>query len=150
MANKYIIINEGESGLNKRFKVIQMRPRVRVAKSIKETVGGEYDASYGQIYESYFFMLRVPYTSDDDNYGSYNDILTMLRRNDPNGTPGTTFTFTDHYGTQYTNARFSADSAEIEPLTTILDGSSNAASYLIPVTILLAPGDGITTEEISP
>jgi hypothetical protein len=149
MAYKYINIDEGTGGLNKNFKAIRMTPRIRPNKSIRETVGGEYDVAYGEIYESYVFTLRVPFEPDGD-YGSYHELLTMVRRNNPNATPGTTFTFTDHYGVVHSSARFSADSIDIEPLTTILDGSSNAASYLVPVTILLAPGDTITTEEPSP
>lgn len=149
MAYNYIVIDEGESGLKKRFKAIQMRPKVRQAKSIKETVGGDYDIAYGEVFESYSFVFRVPYISDDSNYGSYHDLLTLLRRNNPNATPGTSFTFTDHYGVDHTDARFSADAVEVEPLTTIIDGPSNSASYMLPVTILLAPGDTITSE-ISP
>jgi hypothetical protein len=149
MAYKYITINEGTGGLDKDFKAIRMTPRVKPSKSIRETVGGAYDVSHGQVYESYVFTLRVPFESDGE-YGSYYELMTMIRRNNPNGTPGTTFTFTDHYGTVHNGAQFSADSIDVEPLTTVIDGSSNAASYLVPVTILLAPGDTITTEEASP
>jgi hypothetical protein len=149
MANKYITIDEGEDGLDRNFKAIRMIPRIKPSKNIRETVGGDYDVSYGQVYESFVFTLRVPYEGDGE-YGSYHELLTMIRRNNPNGTPGTTFTFTDHYGVVHTGARFSADTVDVEPLTTIIDGSSNAASYLVPVTILLAPGDTITSGEASP
>ena len=149
MANNYITIDEGTGGVNKQFKVIQMTPKLKPSKTIKETLGGEYDASFGQVYESYTYVIRVPYIGDT-TWGSYGDLLNIIRRNNPSGTPSTTFTLTDHYGTEHTNCMMSADSVDIEPLTTIIDGTSNSASYIVPITILLDPDDTITSEEYSP
>jgi hypothetical protein len=143
MATNYITITESGTGaLSKRFRAIQMTPTIRATKNIRETVGGDYDISYGANFESYRYVLRVPYTGTDTD-GSYSDIKTMLRRNNPSGAVPPTFTFTDHYGTVHNNARFGGDNIDIEPLTTMIDGATGASSYLIPVTILLAPGDTI-------
>lgn len=143
MANKYITINEGTGGLNKRFKAVQMTPNIRFSRSIETTVGGDYDVSYGNAYEACGFVLRVPWYSADSNYGTYKDLIQMLRRNDPGATPSPMFTFTDHYGTAHTGARFGMDGVTVEPLTTMIDTNGPESSYMIQVNILLAPGDKI-------
>jgi hypothetical protein len=143
MSNKYCTINEGAGGLNKRFKALEMRPEVRPTKTIETTVGGGYDVSHGGVYESYRLTLRVPWHSADANYGTYKDLLQIARRNNPNGTPGTKFTFIDHYGNTHTNAMFGPDSLSPEPLTMMIDTNGNESSYIIQVTILLAPGDTV-------
>lgn len=142
MANSYITITES-GGLSKRFKAIQMQPNIKLSKTIEETVGGGYDISYGQNYESYSYLLRIPYAVSDTNYGTYKEFLQMTRRNNPSGTPPPTFTLTDHYGTTHTTATFGMPNVAIEPLTVIIDGSTPAASYLVKATILLYPGDKI-------
>ena len=147
MANRYVIIDEGANGLTKRFKSIQMSPKVTVSKQVDRTIGGDLDVTYGGVYEAFRYVLRVPWYSADTQYGTYAELVQMFRRNNPAADaltePLTTFTFTDHYGNTHNNAFFGNETLEIEPLTTVLDTQGNESSYIIQVEILLAKDDKV-------
>jgi hypothetical protein len=128
----YIIIAES-GGLTRWFKVTHLYPIIDPAKSINRTVDGGRDVAYGGVYESHQLVLRVPQTGSG-SYGSLADLKTIFSRNNPSGTPSTRFTYTDNWGTAHSNAFFAPGATKIEPITTMLEGSS--AWYLIPVEIM--------------
>lgn len=135
MANDYVTIAEGTGGMTKRFKAVEMAPRVSVTRNIRETVEGSADIAYGGSHKYVGYIFRVPYTVTDTSYGTYSDICTMIGRNNPNGSPPTRFTFTDHYGATHTSSFFTSETGNIQPLSVIIDTEN--AWYMVQAEIYL-------------
>lgn len=128
----YIILNNSNSSLTKRFKAVAMKMSKTRTDNIDRAVGGSTDKQAGTIIERWQYGLRVPvYTAQSagSDYGLWSDLETFYGYNNPNGTPSDKITLTDHYGQTHT-VIFVGDIAP-EPLCTILEG--DAAYYIVQV-----------------
>jgi hypothetical protein len=134
MASPYIILQNSDASLVKRYRVIQggyLEQRHK-AQSRNEGIEGGVDIGMGEIYVFWRFLLRV-YFSDPDgsNYGDLDDLKTFYNYNNPNGTPTNLLTLTDHYNT--THGVYFMGNLDFTPLTVIIDG--NNSQWHIPIEL---------------
>lgn len=133
-AYAYIILNNSNSSLTKRFRVVADgydNGTPKKQQSLRQTVGGGIDVSQGAILRTWSPVFRVRHTEPVSDYGTLGNLETFFGYINPNGTPTDKITFTDNHGTARTvimvgDLRKSLLSATIEGST---------AWYLVRVTL---------------
>lgn len=133
MAADYITISEA-GGLTKKFELVQLKPIIDPGKTVTNTLDGGRDIAYGGVRESHRIVLRIEATEERSGYGTIANIQVMIKRTDPNATPGVRFTYTDNWGVAHSNACFGPGPIGIEFASTIIDGDSSI--YYFPLEIL--------------
>ena len=119
-------------GMSKKFKAIQMKTPLTRTDGLKYLLDGSIDKSAGVILKSWQYMLRVPFSVDEQSeFGTLEDLQTLFMLNDPNGTPNDTITLTDHYGASFDV--FFIGELSPENMTTILDGFNSA--YIVNISL---------------
>lgn len=127
----YIILQNSDSSLIRRFKAIALKPGKHRTDNIETTLGGGTDKAVGPIVSIWEYVLRIPL--DDPavaEEGKWSEFDTLWSLNNPNATPSDQITLTDHFGNSHTV--FFVGDQRPEPLTTMLEGDS--AWYLIQVS----------------
>lgn len=120
---KYIILQNSDASLIRRFKAIGMKPTQTRSDGMNYTLGGKADKASGPIINRFQYVLRVPQDDPADaNYGNFAELKTLFELTNPNATPSDVITLTDHYGN--THQCFFMGELSPEPLTTILEGDS--------------------------
>jgi hypothetical protein len=132
MTADYVVLANSNDSLVKRFKVIQMRTPYQRTDGIKYLLDGSIDKSAGAILKSWQYMLRVPFTVSDSNYGTLDDLKALFLLNNPTATPNDVITLTDHFGDEF-DVYFQGE-LNPENLTTILDGVNSA--YIVVISLL--------------
>jgi len=135
MANSYITVVESTGGYTCKFKAVKMVPVIETTRNVEKTASGSYDITYGGVYESFDYVLRVPYTVSDTSYGWYDRLKTILKRNNPNANPTPFFSMTDHWGIWHTNCKVINAQVALQPICTIIDG--NNTWYMVEVQIAM-------------
>lgn len=120
---KYIVLQNSNASLVRRFKAIGMKPMQKRTDSIQYTLSGKTDKAAGPLINVFQYVLRVPQDDPDDAaYGNFAELKTLFELTNPNATPSDVITLTDHYGNSH-QCFFMGEMAP-EPLTTILEGDS--------------------------
>lgn len=103
MANSYFTLTNSDLSLSKKFGVIQSgyEPMLEKMQSIQTTLNGGLDVSYGGIYETHSYTIRIRETETRFGYGSKADLETFYRLNNPNLVPSPVITLTDHFGVSH-------------------------------------------------
>lgn len=103
MANSYITLDNSNSSLTKRFRVIfnGYKRLKSKPKDFDKTIGGKIDYAVGTIFQQWEFTIKVRETEDEANYGDKDDLETFFGYNNPQGTPSNVITMTDHWGTDH-------------------------------------------------
>jgi hypothetical protein len=130
----YIVLADSNGelcGLSLRFKATQVRNTRTRTDDVKTTLSGSLDKSAGPILKSWRYLLRVPFQTDDSDYGTMDNLITLFELNDPNGTPSDIITLTDHYGNDF-NVIF-VGTLDPENATTILDGYNS--HYIVGIEL---------------
>jgi len=139
MANNYCTITNSDASLSKRFKAVQMRPVFEKTFNSEKVSGGGLDITVGGVYKSWQLVFRVRYEHSDEypeEYGLYDDLVTMYGYNNPNGTPSNALTLVDWWGNTHSPC-YLVGRMVPEPLTTIIDGE--CANFIIPIEIIEKP-----------
>lgn len=120
---KYIILQNSNATLVRRFKAIGLKPVQMRTDSMEYTLDGRPDKTAGPIINQFGYVLRVPEDDPADaNYGNMAELRTLYELTNPGATPSDVITLTDHYGVTH-NCYFTGDMAP-EPLTTMLEGQN--------------------------
>jgi hypothetical protein len=119
-----------------RFKAVAMRVVDRKAQSVRETLGGTLDTVFGKSFELYRLVLRVPYQTNETDMSDWEDLRALYALNNPNAAITPVLIFIDHFGTTH-NTAYLVGELVSEPIATVIDGTDNAASYIVPVEIAI-------------
>lgn len=134
--NKYIILQNSNASLVRRFKAIAMKPRSTRTDSMEYTLDGSPDKASGPIIRTFSYVLRVPQDDPaDSSYGMMSELTTLFNLTNPNATPNDILTLTDHYN-QTHQCYFMGELAP-EPLTTMLEGSN--AWHIVEINLQEIP-----------
>ena len=100
MANPYITLTDSAEQISKKFVVIfsGYEPLLDKVQTVNTTINGGLDAAFGGVYETHTYTIKIRETEPRAGYGSKADLESLFRLNNPNGTPSTVITLTDHYG----------------------------------------------------
>lgn len=123
--NEYITICTSGSELSKKFYAI-LNGYTEInqkAQTVEDNIEGNPLITNGGIRYMINYVLKLSAEMADPEFGVKDDIITMYRLNDPNGTPSDVLTLIDHYGTRRT-VKFTG-SLEMNPLTTMIDGEDS-------------------------
>lgn len=142
MANDYLTITTSDGNTYK-FRAIGFKPKYSPARTVEKTVNGMLDITHGNVYNSFQYVLRVPYVAPEVGDGTYANLVMLYSLNNPSGTPSSTFMLTDHWGANHSLCVFYGEMAP-EPITTIIDG--NYAWFIVPVEIVI---DNIVFDSLS-
>lgn len=101
--NAYIELWNSDDTVGGKFAVIRDgRQRALNRKStVKETFDGGLDVTMGGVHEVLSLIVRVRETEDRVGYGDLDDLETLYRYNNPNGTPSNVITYTDNLANEY-------------------------------------------------
>lgn len=116
------------------FKAIGFKPKLTPARTVEKTANGMLDITHGNVYETWAYVIRVPYVAQEANQGTYANLKMLYSLNNPSASPSSTFQLTDHWGNVHPLCVFYGEMAP-EPLTTVVDG--NYAWFIVPVEIVI-------------
>jgi len=121
--NSYFTLATSDGQLSRKFMVIQSgyEPVKEKMQTINTTINGGLDVSFGAIYETHSYIVRVRHTESREGYGSKADLETFYSLNNPNATPGPLLKLTDHYGVNH-DVYMIGQNAPV-PLSVSIEGS---------------------------
>jgi len=102
MSNAYFSLTDSV-GTTKKFRSILVghEPLTEKTQNIQTTLDGGLDASFGGIYVTHTYNVRVRATETEDGFGNTDDLETLYRLNNPNGSPSNVLVLTDHKGVDH-------------------------------------------------
>lgn len=128
--SKYIVLTNSDSSVSRRFVVLQSgyKPSLESTRTLKKTINGERDISFGDVFEVHRYVIRV-LGGDFDEYavpgsdGVLDDLKLFYSYVNPNGVPSPVLILTDHKGDDHQVVIADNDFSEV-PLTTSIEGSN--------------------------
>lgn len=125
----YITLKSSTGGIDKRFEAESMGRTAKRVQTVSELTGGKLSIASGRARDHYAYVLMVPHTPTDLNYGSLDDLRQLWRLNNPNGSPSDVLTLVKYDGTEL-EVRALGDLPE-RPFSVIVE--DEGAYYLIEV-----------------
>lgn len=143
MSNSYITLNNSNSSLTKKFRVVMGGYQKTVEKvgAQRLTVTGKTDNQVGPAKTRFTYLIQVYETDPTDptksdgnteGYGTLDHLSTFFSYDSPGGTPSNAITLTDFDGTSYTV--YLIGTFTPRPLGSAVDGL--CAVYNVPVQML--------------
>ena len=127
MTVPYVVLTDSAAAVTKRLRAIKMSMPIQSTDDFKITAGGQVEIAAGVLVDYFIYTFKVPAETADSNYGILDDLVYFFRLRNPNASPSSLLTLTDHYSNSH-YVKFKDDIAP-EPLTTQLIGP-NAWHYV--------------------